>query len=102
MIDDFESKIQVKTTLDLLKTPINRIDEFQAFNESILGFIAANKTQLPAVLQTLTPAQNEQLKNLLRTKRISLQGSDSASGGTGMMASDDHDVNEDQIDEGSA
>ena len=49
---DFESKvsarrltlqIQVKVSIDLLKTPVNRVDEFQAFNESILGFIAANK-----------------------------------------------------------
>jgi hypothetical protein len=45
--------------LDVLKTPINRIDEFQAFNESILSFIAANKHQLPAVLQSLSPTQNE-------------------------------------------
>lgn len=57
MIEDFESKIQVKTTIDQLKTPINRIDEFQAFNESILGFINTNKGLLPAVMQTLTPTQ---------------------------------------------
>ena len=86
--------------MDVLKTPINRIDEFQAFNESILSFIAANKHQLPAVLQSLSPTQNEQLKNLLRTKRISLLGSDSASGGTGMMSADDN--TEEQVDEGTA
>lgn len=52
-IDDFETKIDLKTTIDLLKTPLNKIDEFAAFNEHMRTWIRVNQAILPAVMQTL-------------------------------------------------
>ena len=38
----------------MLKTPINRVDEFQAFNSSMRAFIETNRDNLPAVLKSLS------------------------------------------------
>lgn len=54
-IDDFETKIDLKTTIDLLKTPLNKIDEFAAFNEHMRTWIRVNQALLPAVMAALGP-----------------------------------------------
>ena len=81
-IDEFETKvsdellmfqIELKSAIDLLKTPINKVDEFDAFNATVRNFANVNQQTFAAILKLMTPQQNDQLKSLLRTKRVSLQ-----------------------------
>ena len=81
-MDEFETKVsfstftniqvELKSTIDLLKTPINKVDEFDAFNATVRNFANVNQQTFTAILKLMTPAQNDQLKALLRTKRVSL------------------------------
>lgn len=71
-IDEFETKVELKSAIDLIKSPINRIDEFDSFNGTVRSFAQMSPQIFTEILKLMTPQQNDQLKSLLRTKRVTL------------------------------
>lgn len=61
-------------TVDQLKSPLVRIDEFALFTQAVNTVAAQRPQELAAILGGLSKDQNLQLKELLQTKRISLAG----------------------------
>lgn len=61
-------------TVDQLKSPMVRIDEFALFTRAINAVAAQRPQELAAILGGLSKEQNLQLKELLQTKRINLAG----------------------------
>ena len=79
----------------MLKTPLNKVDEFASFNDTMRTWVRVNQEILPAVLAGLGKEQSETLKSLLRTKRVALkepvattpaEGSDGQPNGAPMVA----------------
>lgn len=67
-------------TVDQLKSPLVRIDEFALFTQAVNTVAAQRPQELAAILGGLSKDQNLQLKELLQTKRISLAGAGQENG----------------------
>ena len=64
----------------MIKSPLNKIDEFSQFSEA-LNQMASQRGDMNEILIGLTAAQNEQLKLLVKTKRIVLNSQPQNGGG---------------------
>mmetsp|Transcript_12871 Transcript_12871/g.21770 ORF Transcript_12871/g.21770 Transcript_12871/m.21770 type:complete len:724 (-) Transcript_12871:115-2286(-) len=67
--DSFECTYELKYIVELLKTPIVKVDEFSLFWKSI-QLMKQNRQDIVAILQFLSIEENEKIKEFLRTSRI--------------------------------
>lgn len=60
-------------TVDHLRSPIKKADEFSIFSTAINGLATNRQNELGLIFGQLNGEQNKQLKTLLQTKRVQIQ-----------------------------
>jgi len=71
--DEYDSQFELAVTVDQLKSPMTKIDEFAMFSQAVNTVANQRPAEIGQILALMTKDQNNQLKELLMTKRINLQ-----------------------------
>ena len=84
--DEYDNQFEIAVTVDQIKSPLTKLDEFSLFSQAINNLANQRPHDIGFIVSQLTQQQSTQLKTMLQTKRIALSSGDAASGGVGQGA----------------
>jgi len=70
--DEYDCQFELAVTVDQIKSPMTSLDEFELFSKAVNQLAHQRPGEIGNIISMMTKEQNDLLKSLLQTKRITI------------------------------